>query len=418
MTRYLLIGMGSRGDVQPLVALGEAMHRAGMDVTIGAGVNFGAWIESRGITFAPMNIDIQAMMNTPEGIEWINNSKNSMQEGRNMKRMLDAYADVMTQDLLQICEPADVLISNLPTFGFVAAIAEKFHKKHWFVLLSPLTPSAYPESTFQPMIPRLKTPINRLSGYIGLYFTHWVSKASTNTFRKKLGLPAWTYRDYLREWTSIPLLYGVSEPVMIRDGRWHDKTAVTGYWIDPLPANYTPPAPLAQFLAGGDAPVYIGFGSMSSKDPQATTALIMDAVKKAGVRAIIYSGWAGLSADDIPSNIFLLESAPHEWLFPRMSAVIHHGGAGTTAAALRAGVPSGVISHMADQPYWGRRVYELGVGAKFIRRHKLTSDKLAQMITTLTQTPSIKEKAQVLGAKLRAENGVENAVRVIQSWSN
>jgi UDP:flavonoid glycosyltransferase YjiC (YdhE family) len=417
MTRYLLVGMGSRGDVQPLVALGDAMHRAGMDVTIGAGVNFGAWIESRGIKFAPMSVDVQVMMNSPEGIEWINNSKNSMQEGRNMKRMLDTYSEQMGHDLLQICEPADVLISNLPTFGIVAAIAEKFHKSHWFILLSPLTPSAYPESTFQPMIPRLKTPINRLSGYIGLYFTHWVSKASTNNFRKKLGLPAWTYRDYLREWTTIPLLYGVSEPVIIRDGGWHDKAAVTGYWIDPLPADYTPPAPLAQFLADGDAPVYIGFGSMSSKDPQATTELIMDAVKKAGVRAIIYSGWAGLSADDIPSHIFLLESAPHEWLFPRMSAVVHHGGAGTTAAALRAGVPSGVISHMADQPYWGRRVYELGVGEKFIRRHKLTSDKLAKMITTLTQTPSIKEKAQALGAKLRAENGVENAVRVIQSWS-
>ncbi|HRF96542.1 MAG TPA: glycosyltransferase, partial [Aggregatilineales bacterium] len=268
----------------------------------------------------------------------------------------------------------------------------------------------------KPILP-LNHSINKLTGHIGVYYLYWVSQEVTTHMRQNLGFPEWTRREFRQAWMSTPTLYGISEQVMPRDPHWHDKTAVAGYWIDPLPADYTPPAPLAQFLADGDAPVYIGFGSMSSNDPQATTELIMDAVKKAGVRAIIYSGWAGLSADDVPSHIFLLESAPHEWLFPRMSAVIHHGGAGTTAAALRAGVPSGVISHMADQPYWGRRVHELGVGAKFIRRHKLTSDKLAKMITTLTQTPSIKEKAQALGAKLRAEDGVENAVRVIQSWS-
>lgn len=410
--KYLLIGMGTQGDVQPLVALATGMQNAGMDVTIGAGLDFREWIEGRGIPFAPMNMNMQTMMNSPEGIEWINNSKTPMQEGRNMKRMLDKYSADIAGDLLRICADADVLISNLPTFAFVAAIAEKLKKQHWLVLLSPLTPSNHPASTMKPMSP-ITFPTNRLSGYIGLYFTHWVARESGNNFRRELGLSEWTCRDYLREWTTIPVLYGVSPLVMPRDPRWHDKIFVTGYWIDPLPANYAPPSDLTQFLEAGDAPFYIGFGSMSSKDPQATTRLILDAVQKVGVRAVIYSGWAGLNHDGIPDTIFLSTGAPHEWLFPRMAGVIHHGGAGTTAAGLRAGVPSAVISHMADQPYWGRRVAELGVGAKFTYRHKLTSDRLARTIETLSN-PTTQHNARQFGERLRAEDGVQNAVRVIE----
>ncbi|MCU0481486.1 MAG: glycosyltransferase [Anaerolineae bacterium] len=411
--KHLLIGMGTRGDVQPLVALAEGMQKAGLDVTIGAGLDFEAWIRGRGIPFAPMNMNMQAMMNSPEGVEWINNSKNPMQEGRNMKRMLDKYSADISEDLRRICEDADILISNLPTFGFVAALAEKMHKPHWLVLLSPLTPSNHPASTMKPMTP-FTAPMNRVSGYIGLYFTQWVAKASTNIFRQKLGLAPWGYRDYLREWTTIPVLYGVSEQVMPRDPRWHDKTFVTGYWIDRAPANYTPPAPLADFLRPYERTVYIGFGSMSTKDPSATAHLIIDAVKKVGIRAIVYSGWAGLRAEKIPDNIFLLDGAPHDWLFPQLSGVIHHGGAGTTAAGLRAGVPSGVVSHMADQPYWGRRVAELKVGVPFIYRHKLTADKLARMIDRLVNTPELEQNAYYFGERLRAEDGVKEAVRVIQ----
>jgi len=411
--KHLLIGMGTRGDVQPLVALAEGMQQAGLDVTIGAGLDFESWIRGRGIPFAPMNVNMQDMINSPEGIEWINNSKNSMQEGRNMKIMLDKYSSAISENLQTICTDADILISNLPTFGFVAAIAEKMNKPHWLVLLSPLTPSNHPTSTMKPMTP-FTTPLNRLTGYIALYFTQWVSKQSTNIFRQKLGLAPWGYKDYLREWLTIPVLYGVSRQVMPRDPRWHDKTFVTGYWIDRLPADYTPPAPLANFLLSDEKTVYIGFGSMSSKNPQATTQLIIDAVQKVGVRAVIYSGWAGLKSEQLPDNLFLLDGAPHEWLFPKLSAVIHHGGAGTTAAGLRAGVPSGVISHMADQPYWGRRIAELKVGAPFIYRHKLTTDKLARMIDRLVNTPELAQNAYYFGERLRAEDGVKEAVRAIQ----
>src|SRR5690606_22961822 len=140
--------------------------------------------------------------------------------------------------------------------------------------------------------------------------------------------------------------------------------------------------------------------------------LMIEALQKTGKRGIIHTGWAGLHAKNLPDDIFLLDYAPHDWLFPQMAGVVHHGGAGTTGAALRAGVPNTVVSHMADQPYWGRRVYELEVGAPFIRRHELSSARLAEAILTMTTSPEIAENAVKLGAAIREEDGVAEAVKV------
>ena len=138
---------------------------------------------------------------------------------------------------------------------------------------------------------------------------------------------------------------------------------------------------------------------------------MIEALKQSGERGIIYSGWAGLKADDLPDDIFLLDGAPHDWLFPRMKAIVHHGGAGTTAAGIRAGVPATVVSHMADQPYWGRRLHEIGVGSKLIRRHELTTDTLASAIQEMANSPTMQARAAGVGEQIRAERGVENAVK-------
>ena len=142
---------------------------------------------------------------------------------------------------------------------------------------------------------------------------------------------------------------------------------------------------------------------------------MIDALQQTGKRGIIYSGWAGLNAENVPDDIFLLDGAPHDWLFPRMAGVIHHGGAGTTAAGIRAGVPTTVVSHMADQPYWGRRVQELGVGAKFIRRHELTTERLVRAIREMTDNPQIGENAIALREKIRQEDGIAEAVKAFDT---
>jgi sterol 3beta-glucosyltransferase len=188
-----------------------------------------------------------------------------------------------------------------------------------------------------------------------------------------------------------------------------------GFWFDEPDDRWLPPAPLAGFLKANPCPVYIGFGSMATKNPQATLQIMVDALKQTGQAGIIYTGWAGLQAFDLPANILLIEGAPHEWLFPRMAAVIHQGGAGTTAAGLRAGVPATIVAHMADQPYWGRRVYALGVGHKPIPRHELTSARLAEAIQAMVSSPAMQAKAAELGQKICQETGVANAVEAIHS---
>jgi len=159
----------------------------------------------------------------------------------------------------------------------------------------------------------------------------------------------------------------------------------------------------------------MGFGSMASKNPQATAQLMIDALQQANQRGIILTGWGDLKADDLPESVFLLDYAPHSWLFPQMAGVVHHGGAGTTAAALRAGVPSMIVAHMGDQPYWGQRVFDLGVGAAPLRRHTLTAEKLAQGITTLVTDRQMRQEAAQLGEHLQAETGVANAVAAVKS---
>ena len=154
---------------------------------------------------------------------------------------------------------------------------------------------------------------------------------------------------------------------------------LTGYWFIPAEADqdWTPPPAVQEFLQQGPAPIYIGFGSMSSRKPVETTHLILQALAQTGQRAILLSGWNGLAAERLPATALVVESIPHDWLFQHVAAVVHHGGAGTTAAGLRAGVPSIVIPFFADQPFWGQRVADRGVGPRPIPRQQLTAARLA-----------------------------------------
>ncbi len=414
--KLLLLAFGSRGDVQPLVPLCVGLRDAGYEVQIAAGSNFKSWIESKGIGFVDVGIDVHALMNSETGKEWIENSSTSpFREAQNMKRIFDEHSETMGNEIYRISQEADVLLSNLPTFGLAHAAAQQLGKKHIRIMLAPLTPSADPDSTMVPMVPTRKNFLNRLSGYIGIYFTFWVGKEATNRFRHQLGLKKWGFADFARAWNQMPVLYGVSPRLMPRDPAWNGDTFVTGFWFDEADDRWQPPAALAGFLQTNPCPVYIGFGSMASKNPQATVQIMVDALKQTGQAGIIYTGWAGLQASALPANILLIEGAPHGWLFPRMAAVIHHGGAGTTAAGLRAGVPATIVSHMADQPYWGRRVYELGVGDKPIPRHELTSARLAEAIQAMVSSPAMKAKAAELGQQIRQERGVANAVKAVNA---
>lgn len=168
------------------------------------------------------------------------------------------------------------------------------------------------------------------------------------------------------------------------------------------------------FLESGPPAVYVGFGSIAGSDPAATTKVVLNALELSEQRGVLATGCGGLAADTLPETVFKLESAPHDLLFPRMAAVVHHGGAGTTAAGLRAGKPSVICPFFGDQPFWGKRVHDLGVGPAPLPQKKLTADALAAAIGRAATDNGIRQKAQVLGQKLQAEDGAGVAVQVIQ----
>jgi sterol 3beta-glucosyltransferase len=236
-----------------------------------------------------------------------------------------------------------------------------------------------------------------------------------NNWRKeKLGLPA--FRDELTlHGQAVPKLYAYSSHVVPVPSDWDGSSIVTGYWFLDSSSDWEPPTDLVAFLSQGAVPIYIGFGSMAPQDSRTTTKLVMEAIQQSGQRAILATGWGGLSVSETPSNIYILNSAPHDWLFPQCAAVVHHGGAGTTAAGLKAGKPTIICPFIGDQPFWGKRIYELGVGSPPIPQKQLTAEKLERAIREMMADSQVHQRAEELGKKIRVENGVSQAVEFIRN---
>lgn len=197
---------------------------------------------------------------------------------------------------------------------------------------------------------------------------------------------------------------------------WPDSIYITGNFFPDTTADWRPSSELKAFLEAGDPPVYIGFGSMAGRNPEQLAKLILEALAKSGQRGLLLSGWGGLRTESVPDNVFVVDSAPHSWLFPRMAAVVHHGGAGTTAEGLRAGLPSVIVPFVLDQPFWGARVKALGLGPDPIPQKNLTADRLANAIRIAVSDSNMKQRAESYGVAIRAENGIGNAIKIIKRY--
>jgi sterol 3beta-glucosyltransferase len=194
---------------------------------------------------------------------------------------------------------------------------------------------------------------------------------------------------------------------------------VTGYWFLDEPETWHPPTELVDFLAAGDPPVYIGFGSMGfGKHAQTRGQIVVGAVEKARVRAVVATGWGGLEVDSSHDGVHVVEAVPHAWLFPRTVGVVHHGGAGTTAAGLLAARPTLVCPVLGDQGFWAQRVKDLGVGPAPLPVRRLGVDELADRLTMLEQEASYRRRAQAISEELRLEDGVANAVGILEQMSS
>jgi UDP:flavonoid glycosyltransferase YjiC (YdhE family) len=246
----------------------------------------------------------------------------------------------------------------------------------------------------------------------------WTTARSSgnNARREILGQrPApWSWPAALAPGRLGPLLYGLSPAFLGKPHDWPPAIEVTGFWSLVEETAWTPPPELLRFIERGPAPVYLGFGSMSHRSPEATTRLVLSAIQQSGQRALLHTGWGGLDPGTVPDNVLMIGSVPHAWLFERVAAVVHHGGAGTTAAGVRAGVPSLIVPFHGDQPFWAARVAALGVGPRPIKRQRLTAPALAEAIKRAVSDEPMRRRAAELGALVRAEDGVGQAVAVIE----
>jgi sterol 3beta-glucosyltransferase len=413
MISVAIVASGTRGDVQPYIALGKGLQAAGYHVRLLSSDNFAAPVTEAGLAFGAIGRGAEERLQSEEWRRTIE-AGNFLAILARMKAEMKQGAAETARRLPPLLEGSDLIITGMAGLAGVYAIAGAFEIPVIQAFAVPFTPTRAFPSPLTPRLP-LGALLNRASFHVMRQMFWQMSRAGDAATRQVLGLPKGSFWGPFRVLVrrKMPVLYGYSTHVLPHPHDWPDNHFVTGYWFLDEPDDWQPPADLVEFLAAGDPPVYVGFGSMVSRDPAAAGQIALDALARAGRRGLLASGWGGLQPSALPPTVHMIASQPHSWLFPRMAAVVHHGGAGTTAAGLRAGVPSVVVPFSADQPFWGQRVVELGVGPQPIPHKHLTSERLANAIRAATSDPAIGQRARALGEKIRTEDGVGNAVAVV-----
>lgn len=407
-----ILAMGSRGDVQPYVALGVALKKAGARVRIATLETFSSLVTSYGLECYAIEGDLAGVMKSSV-------ADNARKADNPLKLLLSfnelkQVAMALQAGLFAACQDADLVIYH-PGMALGYFAAQERGIPSVLGLPFPMTPTrAYPSLIFYDG-PRLGGAYNLLT-YKILQQIFWTASSSNlrDFWKREFGkLPVQFGSPFARQTSAThPTVVSCSPHVFAQANDFPAHVHHTGFWFLDEEPGWTPPAALTDFLQRGPAPVYVGFGSIG--DPKQAAPLartVAEALRRTGQRGILATGWQGSSDEALPENIFRLESAPHSWLFPRMAAVVHHGGAGTTAAGLRAGVPTVVIPHGLDQPAWARRVRELGVGTSLPHRN-LSAERLAGAIESVLKS-EIRDAAKVLGEKIQAENGAEQAAKII-----
>ncbi len=408
----MIVAGGSRGDVQPMVALGRALAATGAEVTLCAAPDFADLAARHDLAFLGLGMPMATLIETDEAKAWLGHSShNPWVELRNLTRMID-YATRAQGDLaLELAGRADLFIGGILTADVIDALSGARGGRQVIAMLAPMLPSRAGSVCLHPPRPRSVSVLNLLASRITLLLAGRTMRSPGDRARRSLGLSAHGARGVARVWQRTPSLLGASRLVCPPPRDWPHHTQATGYWF--LDEGDQVDQRVQDFLKAGEPPVYVGFGSMSTRDPAATSGLIASAFERAGCRGVVHRGSAGLDTDAFPAEVLVVDDVPHGSLFPRLAGVIHHGGAGTTAAALRAGTPTGAVPHIGDQPYWGRRLHELGVGPPPVARHALDAERLGGMIAALAENERYRAAAGELAKGLAAEDGLATAVTAL-----
>ncbi|GAB4443261.1 MAG: glycosyltransferase [Chloroflexi bacterium OHK40] len=408
-----LVTYGSRGDTQPFIALGVGLLRAGHTVHLAAPERFAAQAASYGLAFTPLPGDVEAMTRT-----LVEEAGASVP--RLLSVMIRATLEVVggvTEGVYRATAGADVVVHSFLTAASGHSAARLRGARD---ISAQVFPFFAPTGVF-PQISARELPLgpayNRLTHRLSSSVIRLVTTWSYN-------LSQWGRHNPLAplRWPDVggrtPVLQAYSPLIVPRPPDWPASIIQTGYWFLDEGARYTPSAALATFLERGAPPVVIGTGSIGGAQARRLLETSVSALHLAGRRGVLLSGWVGdADLEALPGygeQFIVLREAPHDWLYPRASVVVHHGGAGTTGAALRAGVPAVVTPFIADQFFWARRAHRLGVGPAPLPAAQLSPEMLADAIRR-AEDPTIRRRAAAVGACVRAEDGIGAAIRAIEA---
>ena len=432
MASIHLISVGSRGDLEPYLALLEELRRRKHQVHLIGSVNFEEACRDRDLRFTALPGDFQELMGSDTGLQ--------LMEGKAVRLINDDLLAAWLRTARQAIGGCDLLIAT-PLSFWAYHLAEAAGCR--FAVTSPIPLAGTREFSFlqwpaeRPAAPgaprqrlrgrlrqRLRGHLHRLS-YRVIRLIKWRQTADViQAFRADEGLPALPWsgiagrRDAPPQLQAPPLLHLFSPHVVPRPADWPDNAQVTGYCLAPDQASeaYSPPDDLQAFLADGPPPVYAGFGSMIPRNPADLAEVVIQAACDAGVRLILSPGWGRvLPHEGCPASVFILESCPHQWLFPQLLGAIHHGGAGTTATSLRSGIPSIVVAFFADQPAWGKTLEQLGVSPATHNVTSVTRDALRDSLLRLKAEAGFRQRAQDLQRRIQEDNGVAQTADALEA---
>ncbi|EPS72443.1 hypothetical protein M569_02313, partial [Genlisea aurea] len=411
--QIVMLIVGTRGDVQPFVAIGKQLQDYGHRVRLATHLNFKEFVLTSGLEFYPLGADPKALA------EYMVKNKGFLPSGPSEIPIQRSQLKEIIYSLLPACKDpdidtgipfkADAIIANPPAYGHTH-VAEALNVPIHIFFTMPWTPT----SEFPHPLSRVKQPAGYRLSYQIVDSLIWLGMRDiiNDLRKKKLKLRPVTYLSGSQASESdIPHGYIWSPQLVPKPKDWGPKIDVVGFCFLDLASNYQPPDSLVSWLEAGSKPIYIGFGSLPVQEPEKMTEIIIEALRITNQRGIIHRGWGGLG--DLAEGhdfIYLLDNVPHDWLFLQCAAVVHHGGAGTTAAGLKAACPTTIIPFFGDQPFWGERVQARGVGPPPIPIDQFSLAKLVEAINFMLD-PKVKECAVEVSKGMENEDGVGGAVK-------
>lgn len=417
--KITILTVGSRGDVQPFVALAIGLKNKGHQVHIATHYSFQQFVEDYDLSFRPIIGEVDDVLDKQAVTDILEKGGQSNAFFKHFAKEAHSKAELAFADMWKAAQDANLIIASALTLYPGFFIAQKLNIPLTMASVNPAGPTrAFPHILLPPTPKYLpaKGVYNATSHYtidnlIWKMVRPIISKGWQALHQESIPKKNPLYEAF--EKNPPLLLYGYSPTILPKPQDWATYQHVTGYWFLPAPKNWQAPKKLVDFIAAGEAPIFAGFGSMNKSEK--VWRCTIEALKQTKKRCIILGDKKQLANFNLyeDGNFYILNNAPFDWLFPQMSMLIHHGGAGTTAIGVKSGIPNLIIPSIAEQRFWCNQIYKIGAAPKCVHRNKVSTAKIVAAINEMTNNKMMRLKAQQLALKIRQENGVETAANLV-----